>query len=91
MRTQEADEHALHTQVLILFGLLQLNPDFTADVVVAGVDRQLYFLAFLVLDFEVLLVGLLVKDDVDVDRALKAADEGSDCVLDMGMCTILRL
>lgn len=77
--------------MLVLFSVLYFDFDLTTDVVIAGVNGQLDLLPIFAFDFEVLLVGLLVEDDVDSNIAFKSTDERCYCVLYMFRCTIPRL
>lgn len=74
--------------MLVLLGILDLDPHLPTDVIIGGVDGQLNFLSGRGFHFEVLYVGLGVQFYVHIDGALQSAKEGGHFVLYYSCLTI---
>ncbi len=67
--------------MLILFGVLKIELNVTADIIVGFVDRKFDSLSFFVSVLEDFLFLFFVEDDIDVDGTGEPAEEAGDFVL----------
>ena len=67
--------------MFILFGVLQVELDIPASIIVAFVDGKFDSFAFLIPELEDLLLLFLVQNDIDVNSASQPSKEAGDFIL----------
>lgn len=67
--------------MLILFGVLEIELNITADIIIGLIDGKFESLSFFVSVLEDFLFLFFIEDDIDVDSTRESAEEAGDFVL----------
>jgi hypothetical protein len=67
--------------MLILFGVLEIELNVAADIIIGLIDGKFESLSFFVSVLEDFLFLFFIEDDIDVDSTRESAEEAGDFVL----------